>query len=346
MRILAAIASILAFPVLISCGGQPGRTDEGAAPVQINGAGATFPNPIYSKWFAEYHHLHPNVQINYQSVGSGAGIRQLTSRTVFFGASDSPMTDEQIAAAPGPVLHVPTVLGAVVPVYNLAGVGELQFTGQVLADIYLGKIKKWNDPALVKVNPSAALPNQDIAVVHRSDGSGTTFIWTDYLAKVSPEFKKTVGASTSVKWPAGIGGKGNEGIAGLVSQTPGAIGYVELVYALQSRLAFGSVQNAEGEFVKASPDSVSKAAATVQIPADFRVSLTNPPGAGAYPVSSFTWLLLYETAEDLARARAMADFVRWALQDGQRFAAELGYAPLPASVAAQAVSALQRIKAS
>jgi phosphate transport system substrate-binding protein len=331
----------------VACGGGTGTGSSGeGGVVRINGAGATFPYPIYSKWFAEYNRLHPNVQINYQSQGSGAGVRQVTSRTVFFGASDSPMTDEQLGAAPGPILHIPTVLGAVVPAYNVPGLSDIRFTGPVLADIYLGKIRKWNDPALVRLNPGVALPAMDIAVVHRSDGSGTTFIWVDYLAKVSPEFKTSVGVNTSVKWPVGIGGKGNEGVSGLVSQTPGSIGYVELIYALQNRIAFGSVQNAEGEFVKASPETVSKAAATGDIPADFRISLTNAPGPGAYPISSFTWVLVYESPEDLTQSRTMVDFLRWALQDGQRFAAELGYAPLPANVVQQALTALQRIKVS
>jgi phosphate transport system substrate-binding protein len=314
--------------------------------VQINGAGATFPYPIYSKWFSEYHRIHPNVQINYQSIGSGGGIRQVTNRTVFFGASDGPMTDEQLAAAPGRILHVPMILGAVVPVYNVTGMRDLKFTGPVLADIYLGKIRKWNDPALAKLNPGAKLPPTDIAVVHRSDGSGTTFVWVDYLSKISPEFRTKVGVNTSVKWPVGIGGKGNEGVAGLVSQTPGAVGYVELIYALQNQMAHGAVQNAEGEFVAAAPDSVSKAAATADIPDDFRISLTNPPGAGAYPVSSFTWLLLYEDPAEKDLAKIMVDFMRWAVTDGQKFAAELGYAPLPDNVVKQVLDALPRIRVS
>jgi phosphate transport system substrate-binding protein len=332
-RFLLVLSGVAA---LAACGGRS----------PINGAGATFPYPIYSKWFAEYHRIHPEVQINYQSIGSGGGIRQITERTVFFGATDGPMTDEHLKAAPGPILHIPTVLGAVVPVYNLSGAADLRFSGPVLADIYLGRIRKWNDAAIAKLNPGAALPATDIAVVHRSDGSGTTFIWVDYLSKVSPEFRSTVGVNTSVRWPVGIGGKGNEGVSGLVSQTPGAIGYVELIYALQSQIAYGSVQNAAGEFVKASPESVTRAAASAQIPDDFRVSITNAPGADAYPVASFTWLLLYENPADTAMAKVMNDFVSWALQDGQKFAAELGYAPLPDNVVKQALTALQRIKVS
>ena len=328
--------------------GTPSTASSGAvaASGQINGAGATFPNPIYSKWFSEYHELHPEIRINYQPIGSGGGIRQLTNRTVFFGATDGPMTDDQVKAAPGAILHLPTVLGAVVPVYNLRGTENLKFSGPVLADIYLGKITKWNDPAIAGLNPGVTLPATDIVVVHRSDGSGTTYIFVDYLSKVSPEFKTTVGVNTSVSWPTGVGGKGNDGVAGLVSQTPGAIGYVELIYALQTGIPFGAVRNAAGEFVKATPESVTKAAAGAAIPDDFRVSITNPPGAGAYPISSFTWLLLYENPTDKAHAKAMVDFVRWAITDGQKFATELGYAPLPANVVSKELAALERIRVS
>jgi phosphate transport system substrate-binding protein len=317
--------------------------------VQINGAGATFPNPIYSKWFSEYNKMHPNVQINYQSIGSGAGIQQLTKQTVFFGATDGPMTNDQLTAAPGRILHLPTVLGAVVPVYNIPNVkSELKFSGQVLADVFLGKLTKWNDPAIVKLNPGVSLPATDITVVHRSDGSGTSYIWVDYLSKVSPEFKTKVGVATSVKWPAGVGGKGNEGVAGLVSQTPGAIGYVELIYALQNKISYGSVQNAAGEFIVASVPSATAAAASAaaQTPADFRVSITNAPGKGVYPISSFTWLLLYENARDKNQAKVMVDFVKWALTDGQKFATDLGYAPLPPEVVKLEMAALARIKVS
>lgn len=317
-----------------------------AAP-QINGAGATFPFPIYSKWFSEYNKLHPDIEINYQSLGSGAGIRQLTAQTVFFGATDGPMTNEQLLAAPGRILHFPTVLGAVVPVYNIDGVSaELKFTGPLLADIFLGKITKWNDPAIAKVNPRVSLPGTDVNVVHRSDGSGTTYIFCDYLAKVSPEWKKRVGVSTAVNWPVGLGGKGNEGVAGLVKQTPGAIGYVELIYALQSRISYGSVQNLSGAFVRASVDGVTTAAAAAasQMPADFRVSITNAPGATAYPISSFTWLLLYESPKDKQAAKTMVDFMKWALTDGQRYCAALGYAPLPDSVVRLELEAVKKIK--
>ncbi len=314
--------------------------------VQITGAGATFPYPIYSKWFSEYNKQHPDVEINYQSIGSGGGIRQLTSRTVFFGATDGPMTSEQLQAAPGRVLHFPTVLGADVPVYNLPGVtAELKFTGALLADIFLGKVTKWNDPQIAKINSGVSLPATDITVVHRSDGSGTTYIWADYLAKVSPEWKSRVGVATSVNWPVGVGGKGNEGVAGLVRQTPGAIGYVELIYALQSKIAYGAVQNAAGEFLRATPAAVTKAAeaAAAKMPADFRVSITNAPGAGVYPISSFTWLLLYENPQDKAKGKVMVEFMKWALTDGQQFATALGYAPVPKNVVDMELKALAGI---
>lgn len=315
--------------------------------LRINGAGATFPYPLYSKWFDEYHKLKPNVEINYQSIGSGGGIRQVTNQTVFFGATDGPMTNEQLQAAPGKILHFPTVLGADVPVYNIPGVSaELKFSGTVLADIFLGKITKWNDPALAKLNTGVTLPATDITVVHRSDGSGTTYIWVDFLAKVSPEWKSKVGVATSVNWPTGVGGKGNEGVAGLVRQTPGAIGYVELIYALQNKIAYGSVQNLAGEFIRANEGSVTAAAASAagKMPADFRVSITNAEGKGVYPVSSFTWLLLYENPKDKAQAQVMADFMKWALSDGQKLAAPLGYAPLPAEVVKLELAALAKIK--
>src|SRR5579862_1868001 len=316
--------------------------------IQLNGAGATFPAPIYTKWFSEYHKLHPNVQINYQSIGSGGGIRQVTERTVDFGASDGPMTAEQMQGAPG-VLHFPTVLGGVVPVYNIPGVNaELKFTGPVIADIFLGKITKWNDPAIVKLNAGVTLPSTNITVVHRADGSGTTYIWVDYLSKVSPEFKTKVGVATSVNWPTGVGGKGNEGVSGLVAQTPGSIGYVELIYALQNKISYGSVQNAAGEFVKASVPAVTAAAAgaAAQMPADFRVSITNAPGKGVYPVSSFTWMLFYEQPKDKAMGKVMVDFMKWALGDGQNYCADLGYAPLPPSVVKLEMTALAKIKTS
>jgi phosphate transport system substrate-binding protein len=317
-----------------------------AQTTQINGAGATFPYPIYSKWFSEYNKMHPDVEVNYQSIGSGGGIRQLSAQTVFFGASDGPMTDEQMSGAPGPILHLPTVLGGVVPVYNIPGVdAQLKFTGVLLADIILGKVNKWNDAAIAKLNPGVKLPATDITVVHRSDGSGTTYIFVDYLAKISPDFKKTVGVATSVNWPVGVGGKGNEGVAGLVKQTPGSIGYVELIYAIQNKISYGSVQNPDGEFVTASLASVTAAAASAAkaMPKDFRVSITNAAGKGAYPISSFTWLLFYEKPTDKQRAKIMVDFMKWALSDGQKYCAELGYAPLPKEVIALELDAIKRI---
>jgi phosphate transport system substrate-binding protein len=316
---------------------------------QINGAGATFPYPIYSKWFSEYNKIHPNVQINYQSIGSGGGIQQVTKETVFFGASDGPMTDEQLKAAPGPLMHFPTVLGGVVPVYNLPSVkNELKFSGPVLADIFLGKITKWNDPAIAKLNAGVTLPATDITVAHRADGSGTTYIWVDFLSKLSPEWKAKVGVATSVNWPTGVGGRGNEGVSGLVTQTPGAIGYVELIYALQNKIAYGSVMNMAGESVKATVESVTAAAAQAakSMPADFRVSITNAPGKGVYPISSFTWMLFYENAKDKAQAKTMVDFMKWALTDGQKYCAGLGYAPLPEAVVKLEMAALVKIKTS
>ncbi|HXD74666.1 MAG TPA: phosphate ABC transporter substrate-binding protein PstS [Vicinamibacterales bacterium] len=320
-----------------------------AQKMQIQGAGATFPNPIYSKWFSEYNKLHPNVEVNYQPLGSGAGIRQVTAQTVFFGATDGPMTNEQLQAAPGRLYHFPTVLGAVVPVYNLPGVnGDLKFSGAVLANIYLGRITKWNDGAIAGLNAGVKLPSTDITVVHRSDASGTSYIWNDFLAKVSPEWKQKVGVNTAVNWPTGVGGKGNEGVSGVVSQTPGAIGYVELIYALQNKISYGDVQNMAGEFMKASVQSVTAAAAEAakQMPADFRVSITNAPGKGVYPISSFTWLLLYENPKDKAQSRTMVEFVKWALADGQKFCAPLGYAPLPETVVKLELAQLAKIKVS
>ena len=304
----------------------------------INAAGATFPAPIYQKWFEDYRKAHPDVQINYQSVGSGAGINQLTQGTVDFGASDMPMTDEQISKITKfKVLHFPTVLGGVVPVYNIAGVTtDLKFSGATLAGIFLGTIKKWNDAGLKKDNPGVNLPNEDITVVHRSDGSGTSFVWSDYFSKVSPEWKSKVGASTSVNWPVGLGGKGNEGVAGLVKQTPNSIGYVELIYAAQNKMSFGMVRNAAGTFVKADFDTVSEAAAGAakNMPDDFRVSITNAPGKNAYPIATFTWLLIPNKL-DGAKKAAVTGFLKWMLTTGQKDAQGMSYAPLPKPVVAK-----------
>jgi len=299
----------------------------------INGAGATFPYPIYSKWFNEYHNLHSDIQINYQSVGSGAGIRQVQAGTVDFGATDGPMTDEQLAQSKVKVLHLPTVLGAVVPAYNVPGVtGDIKFTPDVLADIFLGKIANWNDPRIAKANPGVSFPNQNITVVHRSDGSGTTYIFTDFLSKVSKDWEGTVGKGTSVKWPVGLGGKGNEGVAGNVRQLPGSIGYIELIYALQNKIPFGVVQNSSKNFIKASLQSTTTAAAGVQMPADFRVSITNPPGKEAYPIASFTWLLIPTNPADANKGKILKDFLFWMLDKGQTMVEALSYSPLPKDV--------------
>jgi phosphate transport system substrate-binding protein len=320
-----------------------------AGQTKLNGAGATFPNPIYSKWFSEYHNAHSDIEINYQSIGSGGGIRQVTEGTVEFGASDMPMTDAQLQEAESKlktkILNIPTVLGAVVPVYNVPGVsGEVKFTPDVLADIYLGKISNWNDKAIAGTNPDIKFPNQEIVVVHRSDGSGTTFIWTDYLSKVSPDWKSQVGSGTSVKWPKGLGGKGNEGVAGSVRQLPGSIGYVELIYAVQNKIPYGSVRNAGGSFLKATLDGVTAAAASApKMPADFRVSITNAPGKDAYPISSFTWLLIPQKSKDPAKGKILNDFLNWMVTDGQKMTSSLDYAPLPENVAAKVKVAIKQV---
>jgi phosphate transport system substrate-binding protein len=306
----------------------------GASAQNLNGAGATFPYPIYSKWFSEYNQQHPNVKINYQSIGSGGGIRQVTEGTVDFGAADVTMTDEQIAAAKIKVQPIPTVLGAVVPVYNLPGVNkDLNFSGDVIADIYLGKISKWNDARIAKDNPGVSLPDKPILPVYRSEGSGTTFIFTDYLSKVSPDWLSKVGRNASVKWPTGIGQKGNEGVAGMVRQSPYAFGYVELIYALQNKMSFGSVKNAAGKYVKASTDGVTAAAAAAKaMPADYRISITNSPGATTYPISSFTWLLIPTQPSDASKGQALKQFLTWMLDHGESEASALSYAPLPKQV--------------
>jgi phosphate transport system substrate-binding protein len=316
-----------------------------AAQTLINGAGATFPYPIYSKWFDAYTRVDPEVRFNYQSIGSGGGIKQISSRTVDFGASDGPMTDEQLKQAPGELLHIPTVLGADVVTYNLPGSPKLRFTPDILADIFLGKITKWNDARLTAANPGAALPDQPIVVVHRSDGSGTTYIWVDYLSKVSPEWQQKVGKGTSVNWPVGLGGKGNEGVAGQVKNTPGALGYVELAYAAKNKLPVGLVRNAAGKFVEPTIESTTAAAAGAarNMPADFRVSLTNPPGDEAYPIASFTWLLVYREQPDQAKGRAIVNFLWWMSHEGQKFAADLLYAPLPPQVVKQIEARIKEI---
>jgi phosphate transport system substrate-binding protein len=306
-----------------------------ASAQSLNGAGATFPNPIYQKWFTEYSSSHSGVQINYQSLGSGAGIRQVTAGTVDFGASDGPMTDEQLAQCPEKILHIPTVLGADVPAYNIPGVKqELKFTPELLAGIFLGKINNWNDPAIAQVNPGVKFPNQAIVVVHRSDGSGTTYVFTDYLSKISPEWNSTVGKGTSVKWPVGLGGKGNEGVAGTIRQIDGSIGYVELIYAVQNDISYGVVRNKRGNFVKASLETITAAAAAAaaNMPDDYRVSITDPDGKDAYPIASFTWLLIPQQSKDATKGKVLHDFLVWMLKNGEHDATTLSYAPLPKEV--------------
>ncbi|HXY48056.1 MAG TPA: phosphate ABC transporter substrate-binding protein PstS [Terriglobales bacterium] len=316
------------------------------AQTTLNGAGATFPYPMYSKWFSEYHKEHPDIEINYQSIGSGGGIRQVLAGTVDFGASDGPMTDAQLAEAKTKILHVPTVLGGVVPAYNVPGVGEeIKFTPEALAGIYLGKITNWNDKAIAGANPGLKFPDQPIIVVHRSDGSGTTYIFTDYLSKVSSEWQSSVGKGTSVKWPVGLGGKGNEGVAGVVRQMPGAIGYVELIYAVQNKIPYGPVRNAAGNFVKASLESVTAAAGSMKsMPEDFRVSITNAPGKDAYPIASFTWLLIPAQSKDPAKGKILVDFLNWMVQDGQKMTAALTYAPLPENVAEKVKAEIKQVR--
>jgi phosphate transport system substrate-binding protein len=316
------------------------------AQTTLNGAGATFPNPMYQKWFSEYHKAHPDVQFNYQSIGSGGGIRQVLAQTVDFGASDGPMSDEQLSQAKVKILHIPTVLGAVVPAYHIPGVeGEVKFTPEALAGIFLGKITTWNDKAITSANPGINFPNQTIIVVHRSDGSGTSYIFTDYLSKVSKDWADGVGKNTSVKWPTGLGAKGNEGVAGMIRQMDGAIGYIELIYAVQNKIPYGSVKNSSGEFVKASLDSVTSAAASVKtMPADFRVSITNAPGKDAYPIASFTWLLIPSQSKDAAKGKIINDFLNWMVDDGQKMTGDLTYAPLPQNVASKVKDTIKQVR--
>lgn len=330
MKLLKASAIFLALALFVV-------SARAQSSVAMNAAGATFPDPIYEKWFDAYHKLHPNVQINYQSIGSGGGIQQLKAGTVDFGASDMPLNDELLSQFSFKIIQFPTVLGAVVPTYNIPGVtAVLKFTPQALADIYLGKVTKWNDPEITGPNPGVNLPSNDIVVVHRSDGSGTTFVWTDYLSKVSPEWKGRVGSNTSVNWPVGLGGKGNPGVSGIVQQTPNSIGYVELIYVIQNHLSFGLVQNSAGKFVKASLTSVTEAASGVasKMENDVRISITNAPGAGSYPICSFTYLLIPAKIADPAKRQTVQSFLRWMLGDGQGMVEALAYARLPRAVVA------------
>jgi phosphate transport system substrate-binding protein len=334
--------STLTLAVLLAVGAA------GPAPARtlINGAGATFPYPIYSKWFDEFHKLHPDLQINYQSIGSGGGIRQMLAGTVDFGATDGPMSDEDLAKAKTPILHFPTVLGAVVVTFNVQGVDHLRLTPDALADIFMGKITKWSDPAIAKENPGVKLPDVPMVTAHRSDGSGTTYVFTDYLSKVSPAWKGAVGRGTAVSWPVGLGGKGNEGVTGLVKQTPNSIGYVELVYAIQNKLPYAELRNAAGRFITPTLASVTAAAgsAAANMPADFRVSITNPTAPDAYPICSFTWLLIPTRYKDPATGRALKQFLEWMLETGQTFTKPLSYAPLPPSVVKLERKALDKIE--
>ncbi|HEY2645328.1 MAG TPA: phosphate ABC transporter substrate-binding protein PstS [Candidatus Acidoferrales bacterium] len=337
IKVLGVVAFLSVIATFASAQGQ----------VLLNAAGATFPYPIYSKWFDVYHTAHPNVQINYQSIGSGGGIRQLLDKTVDFGASDGPMSDDQLKQASVPILHFPTVLGAAVPSYNIPGVqGDLNFTPEALSGIFLGKVSKWNDPAIASANPGVKLPNADIVLVHRSDGSGTTYIWTDYLSKVSPEWQSKAGKGTSVNWPVGLGGKGNEGVSALIQQTPGSLGYVELIYAIQNKMPYGKVKNSSGAFIKADLASVSAAAAAAAkaMPDDFRVSITNPEGKAAYPIASFTWLLIPSKIADAAKRGVITDFLKWMMTDGQQYCEGLAYAKLPKEVVAKEMKAIAQIQ--
>jgi phosphate transport system substrate-binding protein len=333
------ILSSLAF----SCSGG---AEPGSGVIKLQGAGATFPNPLYQKWVSEYGKLHPNVQIDYQSIGSGGGIKQIQEQTVDFGASDAPMKDEELKAAPGELLHIPTVLGAVVVTYNVASIAQpLHFSPQVVADIFLGKIKKWDDAQIKQDNPGVSLPATDITTVHRSDGSGTTFVFTDYLSKVSPEWKEKVGTDKSPKWPVGQGGKGNEGVTGQIKQQPNTIGYVELAYAVQNKLPVALIKNASGKFIEPSIDAVTAAAASAsaQTPDDLRVSITNSAGENAYPISSYTYILAYKDQKNAEKGKALVDFLWWGIHDGEKFAKDLQYAPLPAEIVKRAEAKINSI---
>ncbi len=342
--VIKKIAFTIALVAAVFAGARDARCQ-----LLINGAGATFPYPIYSQWFDQYAKDNPNVHFNYQSIGSGGGIKQLLNKTVDFGASDAPMNDQQLSQASVKVMHFPTVLGAIVITYNVPGLTDsLRLTGPVIADIFLGKITKWNDQAIATLNPSAKLPDTDIVVCHRSDGSGTSYVFTDYLSKVSPEWSKSVGKATAVKWPAGLGGKGNEGVTALVQQTPGAIGYIELVYAVQTKAPYAELKSHDGDWVKPSVQSVTAAAAgdAANIPADFRVSITDAPGPNAYPISSFTYLLVYQQQADAAKGKAIKEFIKWMLSNGQQYAPALSYAPLPSPVVSAELAQLDKVAVS
>jgi phosphate transport system substrate-binding protein len=319
-------------------------TGSALAQLTMTGAGATFPYPMYSKWFDEYAKVDPSVRFNYQSIGSGGGQKQIIAQTVDFGASDGPMSDANLAKAPGKILHIPTVAGAVVITYNLPGSPALKLDGPTVANIFLGAITKWNDPAIAGQNPGVTLPDSDIIVVHRSDGSGTTYIFTDYLSKISPDWKTKVGVNTAVKWPTGLGAKGNEGVSGQIEQTPGAFGYVELIYAAQTKMPIAQLKNAAGDYVSPTTDSVTAALASAQIPDDFRFSMTNAPGADAYPISGVTWLLVYQKQSAADKGKKMVEFLNWALTKGEDMAAPLDYAPLPQALRDRVLKRISEIQ--
>lgn len=352
-KYLSIISLVLLFSLMAACAGAPDNNNSGTSggkggTVSLQGAGATFPYPLYSKWFSEYNKKNPNIKIDYQSIGSGGGIKQVTEQTVDFGATDAPMNEEQLKALKKPVLHIPTVLGAVVATYNLPSVkGELKLTPDVLAGIFLGDIKKWNDPKLVADNKDLNLPDKDIVVVHRSDGSGTTSIFVDYLSKISKTWEEKVGRGTSVNWPVGLGGKGNEGVTGQIKSTEGTIGYVELIYALQNKLPYASVQNKASKFIVPSLESVTAAAAGVanNMPEDLRVSITNAEGDAAYPISGFTYLLVYQDNDNAVKGQEIAKFIWWGIHDGEQIAKDLNYAPLPPEVVKKAEEKVKSLKA-
>jgi phosphate transport system substrate-binding protein len=339
-----SLSALIAFTVTCAPKGGTGTAEGGA--INLQGAGATFPNPLYQKWLSEYGKLHPNVKIDYQSIGSGGGIKQIQSQTVDFGASDSPMKDDDLKAAPAEIIHIPTVLGAVVLTYNLPGIPQaLRFSPDVIADIFLGKIKKWNDPRIKADNPQANLPTTDITTVHRSDGSGTSAVFTDYLSKVSAEWKEKVGAGTSPSWPVGVGGKGNEGVAGQVKNTPNTIGYVELAYASKNNMPVALIKNKAGQFMEPTLEAVTAAAAeSLSVtPEDLRVSITDSAGASTYPISSYTYILAYKEQKDAAKGKVLVDFLWWGIHDGEQFAKELLYAPLPADIVKRAETKINSI---
>jgi phosphate transport system substrate-binding protein len=343
-QLLALLGVLVVLLAFVACNPNGG----GSGTVSLQGAGATFPNPLYQKWLSEYGRLHSNLRIDYQSIGSGGGIKQLKEQTVDFGASDAPMKDEDLQSAPGEILHIPTVLGAVVITYNLQGVSQaLRFSPEAVADIFLGKIKKWNDPKIAADNPGVTLPTTDITVVHRSDGSGTSAVFTDYLSKVSLEWKEKVGSGTSLSWPTGIGGRGNEGVTGQVKNTPNTIGYVELAYAVQNKLPVAQIKNASGNFVTPSIDTVTAAASAsaANTPDDLRVSITNAAGSDAYPISSYTYILVYKKQRDAAKGKALVDFLWWGIHDGESYAKDLQYAPLPDDIVKRAETKINSITA-